>query len=91
MTRTKLAFLVAAASTLALTEQGAHAAFLNPVTGALAARSSLVLQTHACHERCSYGPMQTGPRHRHMRDCTLTTRWCRDRPWLFWQRWWHRY
>jgi hypothetical protein len=38
MTRTKLAFLAAAASTLALTAQGANAASLNPVTGVLAAK-----------------------------------------------------
>jgi hypothetical protein len=88
MTRTKLAFLVAAASAFALTAQGANAAFLTPATGALAAGSNLVLQTHGCHSNCSYGPMMAGPLHRHTGSCTLTTRWCRERPRL---RWWHRY
>jgi hypothetical protein len=90
MTRTKLALLVAAASAFALTAQG-EAVFLNPVTGAFAAGSSLVLQTHGCHSNCSYGPMMTGRLHRHTRSCILTTRWCRERPRPDRLRWWHRY
>jgi len=80
MTRTKLAFLVAAASAFAFTAQGANAAFLNHVTGALAVNSSLVLQTHGCHRGCSYGPMMAGRLHRHTGSCTLTIRGCRERP-----------
>jgi hypothetical protein len=89
MTRTKLAFLVALA--FALTAHGANAAFLNPVTEALAANSSFVLQTHGCHRDCSYGPMMAGRLHRHTGSCTLTTRWCRERPRPDRLRGWHRY
>lgn len=93
MTRTKLAFLAAAASTLALTAQGANAASLNPVTGVLAARSSLVLQTHGCHRWCREGPVHemSTIEHRHIYPDCSTRRKCLLRPWLFWQRWWHRY
>jgi hypothetical protein len=61
MTHTKIAFLVA--TTLALSAEGANAASLNPVAGALkesTARSTLVQRTHGCHLLCKCG-------HRHMK------------------------
>ena len=81
MTRTKIAFLVAAAFAFTLTVQGANAVSVNQA-GAFAARTSLVLQTHACHRLCAYGHGPTGSPygfHRHTRDCALT--WCRERNW----------
>ena len=54
----KLAFLASAAAALALTVQGADAASLNSVTGALAAQSRLVLLTHGCHSHCRWWPMK---------------------------------
>jgi hypothetical protein len=62
MTRTKIAFLVAAASTLALTADGGNAASLSPATGVK--ESAAMLPAHMCHFGCRYGPMMTPHRHR---------------------------
>jgi hypothetical protein len=68
MNRTKIAFVVAAASGLALAAQGANAASFNPVMETLAARSSLMLQTHGCHRWCREGPVHemSTIEHRHI-------------------------
>ena len=63
MTRILIGCLFAA-SALTLMAQGANAAFLNPAAGALAAGSSLVLQTHGCHKLCAPGPYGYWHRHR---------------------------
>jgi hypothetical protein len=80
MTRTKIAFLVAAVFAFLLTAQGANAASVN-LAGAFAARSSLVLQTHGCHRLCRHGYGPTGPYgyHRHTQDCAPTR--CREWNW----------
>jgi hypothetical protein len=75
MWRTRIAFLVAAASTLALAVHGATAASLNPTVGVLgvsAARWSLTQHAHGCHYTCECGPLkdfgceQVYHRHLHM-------------------------
>jgi hypothetical protein len=75
MTRTKLAFHVAAAFVLALTAQRGNAAFFNPAAGPLNERatgSSLMQKTHGCHYSCACGPQrdfgceQLYHRHLHM-------------------------
>ena len=75
MTSAKLAFFVSTAFALALTAQGADAASLNPLAGALkegVAGSSLMQQTHGCHYSCECGPLkefgygQLYHRHLHM-------------------------
>jgi len=73
MTRTKIAFLVAAVFAFLLTAQEANAASVN-LAGAFAARSSLVLQTHGCHRLCrhGYGPSRPLGYHRHTQDCVPT-------------------
>jgi hypothetical protein len=63
MIRTKIAFLVAAASALTVMGQGANAAPPNPI-GMITVRSSLVLQTHGCHKLCAPGPYGYWHRHR---------------------------
>jgi len=75
MKRTKPALLIAAASVLALTAQGANAASRNPAAEALnesAARSNLIQTAHGCHYSCACGPPrdfgceQVYHRHLHM-------------------------
>jgi hypothetical protein len=75
MTSTKLTSIVPAAFVLALTAQGADAAFLTPAAGVLkesAAGSSLMQRTHGCHYPCECGPLkdfgceQVYHRHLHM-------------------------
>ena len=85
----KLAFLASAAAALALTVQGADAASLNSVTGALAAQSRLVLLTHGCHSHCRWWPMRGN--HRHLSDCSLTWSRCTRVDGRLLQRWWRRY
>ena len=74
MTRTKLAFHVAAAFVLALTAQRGNAAFFNPAgpINVSAAGLSLLQKTHGCHYSCTCGPQrdfgceQLYHRHLHM-------------------------
>ncbi len=75
MRRTRFAFLVAAASTVALAGQGATAAASSLAADALkasAARSSLTQDAHGCHYTCECGPLkdfgceQVYHRHLHM-------------------------
>jgi hypothetical protein len=74
MRRTRFAFLVAAASTLALAGQGANAGAPNLAAAlkASAAGSGLTQETHGCHYTCECGPLkdfgceQVYHRHLHM-------------------------
>jgi hypothetical protein len=80
MTRTKIAFLVAAVFAFLLTAQEANAASVN-LAGAFAARSSLVLQTHGCHRLCrhGFGPSRPYGYHRHAEHCVPIR--CREWNW----------
>lgn len=96
MTRTKIAFVVAAAFALTLTVQGANSASLNAVAALKesAAGSSLVQKAHRCHTNCRYGRAAKGAGfacHRHVWSCTIPTYCgavCLGRGW--WWRWWQR-
>jgi hypothetical protein len=92
-----VAFAVASGLALATTAQGANTVSPNPVTGALAARSSLVHHTHGCHFICSGATPYEPNRHRHLfrraiGDPCAEIRLCLNRGWLFrpW-RWRHHY
>jgi hypothetical protein len=92
MTRTKIAFLVAAALAFTLTVQGANSASLT-ATGALkesAAGSSLVQKAHHCHTTCRYGRVAPGAGracHRNVWSCTIATP-CDPKACRWWY-WWH--
>jgi hypothetical protein len=95
MTRTKIAFLVAAAFALTLTVRGANSAFLT-ATGALkesAAGSSLVQKAHRCHTNCRWGRFQGGNGktyigcHRNTWSCAFASP-CNPRACRWWY-WWH--
>jgi hypothetical protein len=95
MTRTKIAFLVAAAFAFTLTVQGANSASLT-ATGALkenAAGANLVKKAHGrCHTNCRWGRVQAGSStyrlcHRNAWSCAFATQ-CAPTECRRWWRWW---
>jgi hypothetical protein len=87
MTRTRLAFLAAAAFTFGPLAHGANAAYLHSAAGAqapkkIAAESNLVHTTHGCHYSCECGPLKDfgcdRVYHRHLHMLCLPVR-CRDK------------
>ena len=95
MTRTKIAFHVAAAFALTLTVQGANSASLT-ATGTLkesAAEANLVQKANGCHTNCRWGRFQAGNGkiylgcHRNTWSCAFATP-CNPKACRWWY-WWH--
>jgi hypothetical protein len=87
MTRTRLAFLAAAAFPLGLLAHRANAAYLNSAAWAqapkeIAAGSSLMQATHGCHYSCECSPLKDfgcdRVYHRHLHMLCLPVR-CRGK------------
>jgi hypothetical protein len=96
MTRTKIAFLVAAVFALTLTVQEANAASFN-ATSALkesTVRSNLVQKVYGCHTNCRWGWYQAGNGktylgcHRNTWSCAFASP-CNPKACRWWH-WWHQ-